>query len=82
LDLSSNTVSTVLFELNTTIWLADSPGATLVILDNLGCYCDIANIFIHRRQIQIVTWNNRLTKIEESLHFLAKFNYKEYVPIF
>jgi len=26
--------------------MADTPGATLVILDNLGWYCDVANIFI------------------------------------
>jgi len=26
--------------------LADLPGATLVILDNLGWYCDVANLFI------------------------------------
>jgi len=37
--------------------LADPVGATLVILDNLGCYCDVANIFICQRQIQIVLWN-------------------------
>ena len=26
----------------------------VIILDNLGWYCDIANIFIRQRQIQIV----------------------------
>jgi hypothetical protein len=26
---------------------------------NLGWYCDVTNIFIRQRQIQIVTWNNR-----------------------
>ena len=31
----------------------------LVILDNLGWYCDVTNMFIRQRQIQIVTWNNR-----------------------
>jgi hypothetical protein len=30
----------------------------LVILDNLGWYCDVINAFIRQRQIQIVTWNN------------------------
>jgi hypothetical protein len=30
----------------------------LVILDNLGWYCDVTNMFIRQRQIQIVTWNN------------------------
>jgi hypothetical protein len=29
------------------------------LLDNLGWYCDVTNIFIRQRQIQIVTWNNR-----------------------
>jgi hypothetical protein len=28
------------------------------ILENLGWYCDVTNVFIRRRQIQIVTWNN------------------------
>jgi hypothetical protein len=27
----------------------------LVILDNLGWYCDVTNVFIRQRQIQIVT---------------------------
>jgi hypothetical protein len=27
----------------------------LVILDNLGWYCDVTNMFIRQRQIQIVT---------------------------
>ena len=30
----------------------------LAILDNLGWYCDVTNVFIHLRQIQIVTRNN------------------------
>jgi hypothetical protein len=30
------------FAVKTTIWLAYPPGATLVILDNLGWYCDLA----------------------------------------
>jgi hypothetical protein len=46
------------FDVNTAIWLVDPPGATLVIFDNLGLYCDFANIFIRQRQIQIVPWNN------------------------
>ena len=29
------------------------------ILDNLGWYCDVTNVFISQWQIQIVTWNNR-----------------------
>jgi len=32
--------------------LADPPGATSVILDNLGWYCDLVNIFIR----QGITW--------------------------
>jgi len=43
---------------NAAISLTDPPGATLVILDNLGWYCNVANAFIRRRQIQIVPWNN------------------------
>jgi len=39
--------------------LADPPGEKLVILDNLGWYCDVTNTFIRQRQIHIVTWNNR-----------------------
>jgi hypothetical protein len=39
---------------NIAICLTDPPGATVVILDNLGLYCDVANIFIRQRQIQIV----------------------------
>jgi hypothetical protein len=31
----------------------------LVILDNLGWYCDVTNVFSRQRQIQIVAWNNR-----------------------
>jgi hypothetical protein len=31
----------------------------LVILDNLGWYCDVTNVFILQLQIQIVTRNNR-----------------------
>ena len=55
----------------TAIWLADPPGATLVILDNLDWYCDIANIsfaydkFIKSQEIIVI-------KIEESLHFVVK----------
>ena len=47
------------FDVNTAIWLADLPGTTMVINDNLGWYCDVANIFIRQGQIQIVPWNNR-----------------------
>jgi hypothetical protein len=39
--------------------LADPPGSTLVILDNLVWYCDVTNIFIRQQQIQIVPLNNR-----------------------
>jgi hypothetical protein len=31
----------------------------LIILDNLGWYCDVTNIFVHQRQIQIVARNIR-----------------------
>ena len=46
------------------IWILQSdwlipPEKILVILDNLGWYCDVTNVFIRQRQIQIVTWNNR-----------------------
>jgi hypothetical protein len=34
--------------------LADPPTEKFVILDNLGLYCDVTNIFICQRQIQIV----------------------------
>jgi len=33
--------------------LADQTGGKLVILDNLSWYCDVSNIFIRQRQIQI-----------------------------
>ena len=33
--------------MNTAIWLADPPGATLAVLDNLGWYCEVANVFIY-----------------------------------
>jgi hypothetical protein len=51
----------ILFDVNTqctAIWLADLPIENLVKLDNLGWYCDVTNIFIRQRQIQIVPWNN------------------------
>ena len=38
----------------------------LVILDNLGWYCDVTNILIRQRQIQIVV------NIEESLNVVVK----------
>jgi hypothetical protein len=49
------------------IWIFQSDwlnrlGKCLAILDNLGWYCDVTNVFIRQRQIQIqfvVTWNNR-----------------------
>ena len=31
------------FDANTAIWLADPSRATLVILNNLCCHCDVAN---------------------------------------
>ena len=31
----------------------------LVILDNLGWYWDVTNIFIRQRHVQIFPWNNR-----------------------
>ena len=49
------------FDVNTAILLADPSGpigATLVILDNLGWYCEVADIFICQRQIQIVPRSN------------------------
>ena len=56
---TENTYTCIIkFDVNTAIWLVDPPGATLVILDNLGWYCDVANIFLHQRHIQIVLWNN------------------------
>ena len=55
-----------LFTVNNAIWLVDPPGATLVILDNLGWYCDIDKIFIRQRQIQIVPWNSRKIEIRDS----------------
>jgi hypothetical protein len=45
----------ILFDVNTAIWLADPPEEKLVIFDNLGWYCDVTNIFICQRQVQIVT---------------------------
>jgi hypothetical protein len=39
---------------NTAIRLADPPEEKLIILDNLGWYCDVTNIFIRQRLIQIV----------------------------
>jgi len=40
--------------------LVDTPGENFG-FDNLGWYCDVINIFIRQRKIQIVTWrwNNR-----------------------
>jgi len=39
--------------------LVDPLGGTLVILDQLGWYRDIAKIFIRQRLFQLVPWNNR-----------------------
>ena len=66
--LSSREICSILFyvysliiqvDVNTAVWLIDPPGATLIIYDNLGWYCEVANIFIRQLQIQIVPWNNR-----------------------
>ena len=57
----------------------------MVILDNLGWYCDVTNVFIRQRQIQIVTRNNVIKieelLIEEVLILLQKLNYKEYMKL-
>ena len=45
----------------------------LVILDNLGWYCGVTNIFIGQRQIQIVMYEIIVIEIEESLNFVVKF---------
>jgi len=34
--------------------LADQTGATLVIFDIVGWYCDVTNVIIRKRPIQIV----------------------------
>ena len=57
--------------MNTAIWLAAPPGATLVILDNLDWYCDVAS------DEDKLFYEVIVIKIEESLHFLVKNNYKE-----
>jgi len=44
---------------NNEILLADPPGEKLVILNNLGWYCDVTNIFIRQWKIQKFPWNNR-----------------------
>jgi hypothetical protein len=49
----------IYFDVNTAIWLAGLLGETLVIQDNLGWYCDVTNVFILHRHIQIFPWNNR-----------------------
>jgi len=51
--------------------LADLPVTTLIILDNLGWYCGVANVFIRQRQIQIVSYNNR-NKTEDSIQFVVR----------
>jgi hypothetical protein len=42
------------FDVNNVIWLADPPGAALVILENLGYYFDVTNVSICQRQNQTV----------------------------
>jgi len=37
--------------------LVDPPGEKMVILDNLGWFYDVTNIFSRQRQIHIVLWN-------------------------
>ena len=46
-----NYLGIIKFDVNTAIWLTDLPGENIVMLDNLGWYCDITNIFIYQRQI-------------------------------
>ena len=56
----------ILFDVNTAIWLADMPGTTLIILDNLGWYCDVANDkFKYSHELIVI-------KIKESLNFVVK----------
>jgi hypothetical protein len=43
------------FDVNTVFWLDDPSGARLVMLDILGWFCDVINIFICQRQMQIVS---------------------------
>ena len=45
----------------------------MVILDNLVWYCDVTNIFIRQRQIQIVPAHEKIViKIEKSLNCVVK----------
>jgi hypothetical protein len=44
----------------------------MVIFDNLGWYCDVTNVFIRQRQIQLVTHEIIVIEIEESLHIVVK----------
>ena len=53
--------------MNTAIRLADPPGATLFILDKLGWYCDVVNMYIRQRQNHIVH-EIMVIKTEESLN--------------
>jgi len=55
--------------------LADLPAATLVILDILGC------VLWRRQHIHSPTTNSNIIviKIKESLNFVVKLNYKEYL---
>ena len=58
--------------MNTAIWLADLPGATTIIHDNLNWYCDVANIFIWKWQIQIISWNNCNSNMTFFFRFVNK----------
>jgi hypothetical protein len=53
--------------MNTAIWLADPHGTTLIILDNLGWYCEVDK-HIH----SLTTQGIIIIKIEESLNFVVK----------
>jgi hypothetical protein len=57
------------FDLNTAICLEK----ILAILDNLGWYCGVTNVFIRQRQIQIA-WKHEIivNKIKETLNFVVK----------
>ena len=57
--------------MNTVIRLVDPQKATLVILDNLGWYCDVANIFIRQRQSKTVP-DIFVIEIEESFDFVVR----------
>ena len=48
-----------IISVNTAIWFAYLHGATFVILDIWGWYCDVANVIIRMLLIQLVPWNSR-----------------------